>query len=422
MIRWISSEIRIFAYFKNLVLVACFLGFGLGCYLCRRRINLLPTVVPLIALALLIKLPWLALRDLMRQLPDRLGAFSDVHMWGVPSYDLASSSILGLLGAVLIVVPLFALVALTFIPIGQMVAWYLEEAANGTFGYTVNVAASLGGILLYTAICLLYQPPAIWFLGAGVLLLALLWKLPVLRWTTAISIGICIALTSIGPADNGTTYWSPYQKLTVTPWVEQGKTLGYHVNTNDAWYQVVLNLSPEFLKSNPEVFKDLPIEWNAYNIPYHFAPAPASALVLGSGTGNDVAAALRNGAGRVVAVEIDPLILKLGSKLHPEKPYQNPRVTRVLDDARSYIENSSDRFDLIMFSLLDSHTTSSYFSNIRIDNYVYTLEALQKAETPAESVRAVRGEILDSQTLACRTPRRAAHRGLRTPAARFRIG
>jgi hypothetical protein len=38
MIRRISSEIRIFAYFKNLVLVACFLGFGLGCYLCRRRI------------------------------------------------------------------------------------------------------------------------------------------------------------------------------------------------------------------------------------------------------------------------------------------------------------------------------------------------------------------------------------------------
>src|SRR6202022_3238930 len=55
MIRWISSEIRIFAYFKNLVLVACFLGFGLGCYLCRRKINVLATVVPLVALSLLIK-------------------------------------------------------------------------------------------------------------------------------------------------------------------------------------------------------------------------------------------------------------------------------------------------------------------------------------------------------------------------------
>jgi hypothetical protein len=38
MIRWVSSEIRIFAYFKNFVLVACFLGFGLGCYLDRKSV------------------------------------------------------------------------------------------------------------------------------------------------------------------------------------------------------------------------------------------------------------------------------------------------------------------------------------------------------------------------------------------------
>lgn len=30
-----------------------------------------------------------------------------------------------------------------------------------------------------------------------------------------------------------------------------------------------------------------------------------------------------------------------------------------------------------MFSLLDSHTTSSHYSNIRIDNYVYTVEAFR---------------------------------------------
>jgi SAM-dependent methyltransferase len=96
--------------------------------------------------------------------------------------------------------------------------------------------------------------------------------------------------------------------------------------------------------------------------------------------GNDVAAALRNGAGRVEAIEIDPLILKLGRELHFEHPYQSPRVHVTLDDARSYIENSHDQFDLIVFSLLDSHTTTSHFTNIRIDNYVYTREALQRAK------------------------------------------
>jgi hypothetical protein len=54
-------------------------------------------------------------------------------------------------------------------------------------------------------------------------------------------------------------------------------------------------------------------------------------------------------------------------------------VSVALNDARSYIENSHDQFDLIVFSLLDSHTTTSHFTNIRIDNYVYTREALQRA-------------------------------------------
>src|SRR5438445_9614395 len=73
------------------------------------------------------------------------------------------------------------------------------------------------------------------------------------------------------------------------------------------------------------------------------------------------------------------MILKLGKQLHFEHPYANPRVTIVNDDARRYMQNAHDRFHLITFSLLDSHTTSSHFSNIRIDNYVYTREALNAA-------------------------------------------
>ncbi len=115
-------------------------------------------------------------------------------------------------------------------------------------------------------------------------------------------------------------------------------------------------------------------------MPYHFYPNPPSVLVLGSGMGNDVAAALRNGAGRVQAVEIDPLILKLGRELHFEHPYQSPRVHVVLNDARSYIENSHDQFDLIVFFFFYYKSTTEIFTNIRIDNYVYTREALQRAK------------------------------------------
>src|SRR5438874_4050437 len=84
MIRWISSEVRIFAYFKNFVLIACFLGFGLGCYLSRRRINLLAMLVPLLSLVLLVQLPWPALRILMRLIPTFIGASSEGAVWVVP--------------------------------------------------------------------------------------------------------------------------------------------------------------------------------------------------------------------------------------------------------------------------------------------------------------------------------------------------
>ncbi len=51
----------------------------------------------------------------------------------------------------------------------------------------------------------------------------------------------------------------------------------------------------------------------------------------------------------------------------------------VTNDARSYVQNSHDRFDLIVYSLLDSHTNISHYSAVRIDNYVYTRQALQAA-------------------------------------------
>ena len=69
----------------------------------------------------------------------------------------------------------------------------------------------------------------------------------------------------------------------------------------------------------------------------------------------------------------------MGRELHFEHPYSSPRVTVVTDDARSYIQNSHEHFDLIVYSLLDSHTNISHYSAVRIDNYVYTLEALQAA-------------------------------------------
>jgi SAM-dependent methyltransferase len=403
LIRWISSEIRIFAYFKNLVLIACFFGFGIGCYLSRKRIQLLYVLLPLPVLVLLTALPWQPLQHLMLSLSAYIGGLADVHVFG-RHYDTGFGLYAGAAVAFSVIIPVIAFVTLPMIPFGQLVARYLETARAGIAAYSVNVAASVVGIWLYTGLCFMSTGPLTWFLVLGVGMLLLFWILPRQRMaivmcfvvTTAIFLagrtridyqpdkwfGIPAAVRAL-KVNLHETYWSPYQKLTLTSLNDGEQDVRWVLNTNGSWYQDILNLSPEFVKRHPAMYPrtgDMPgvgnLQYHRYNLPYRFAPEPENVLVLGAGMGNDIAAALRNGAHHVVAVEIDPFIYRLGEKYHPERPYSDPRVHVVIDDARHYIQNSPERFDLIVSSILDSHTTQSSFTNIRTDNYVYTQEAI----------------------------------------------
>ena len=78
-----------------------------------------------------------------------------------------------------------------------------------------------------------------------------------------------------------------------------------------------------------------------YDLPYRLHPGRNEVAIVGAGSGNDVAAALRSGAAHVDAVEIDPAILSAGRAYHPEHPYSDPRVSPILDDARSFFRNSN---------------------------------------------------------------------------------
>jgi SAM-dependent methyltransferase len=124
-------------------------------------------------------------------------------------------------------------------------------------------------------------------------------------------------------------------------------------------------------------------EWQGaaqhYNLPYLLQPHPQRVLVVGAGTGNDVAAAVRNGAGEIDAVEIDPAIQKLGRLMHPEQPYQQPNVHAIVNDARAHLRHTDQKYDLIVYGLLDSHTLLSSLSGVRLDSYIYTVEAFRDA-------------------------------------------
>jgi SAM-dependent methyltransferase len=98
-------------------------------------------------------------------------------------------------------------------------------------------------------------------------------------------------------------------------------------------------------------------------------------LIIGAGSGNDVAAALRQGVQHIDAVEIDPAINDLGRRYHPNRPYADPRVTVHIDDGRSFVRRTAQKYDLVVYALVDSLVLHSGFSNIRLESFLFTREA-----------------------------------------------
>ena len=103
------------------------------------------------------------------------------------------------------------------------------------------------------------------------------------------------------------------------------------------------------------------------------------ALILGAGTGSDTATALANGVKRITAVEIDPVIQKLGAQLHPDRPYSDPRVKQVNTDGRVFLRNTKEKYDLIIFALPDSLTLTSSIANLRLESFLFTQDSLGTA-------------------------------------------
>jgi spermidine synthase len=132
------------------------------------------------------------------------------------------------------------------------------------------------------------------------------------------------------------------------------------------------------LASHPDLAEKY--QRSSYDTPFKLVGSRDRVLIVGAGAGNDAAAALRNGAREVDAIEIDPVIYSLCKRLHPDHPYDSPRVHVILEDARTYLRRSTQHYDAIVFGLLDSHTQFSGYSNMRVDNYVYTQQSLAEAK------------------------------------------
>ncbi len=365
LIRWMPSEVRVLAYFPNLLLLSAFLGLGLGCLRAEKRSLL--WLWPL-SLAVLVGATVLLGRiAFTQQSPTE-------HLWLLYA-DLGKSApvVSDVRPPILF---LFILGTLSFVAPGQLVAERLEAfraQGRSLAGYSWDLLGSLAGTAAFAVACFAWSRPFLWFSVVLTAAALFFWSRPRLGLAYA---GLAVAtLTIVAFGARQHRLWSPYYALNVFPSQAFQLPGGVAVTANGSVHQYALDVAGD--RSFDEHLDRIR---PGYRIPYRrLGRKPGKVLVLGAGTGNDVAVALAEGAEHVDAVEIDPGIVQIGKDAHPNRPYDAPNVRVHVTDARSFLENSAERYDLIVFGTLDSMTRLSALSSVRLDNFVYTEECLRAA-------------------------------------------
>jgi SAM-dependent methyltransferase len=235
--------------------------------------------------------------------------------------------------------------------------------------YRLDLIGSLVGIVAFTLLSFAQAPSLVWGAITATLYAVLLGR-PGRGLAIAAAVGLVALLageTFVAPATTGESVsWSPYYKVT-TYLQDEGRSLA--VRVNGIPHQRVTTAALRE-RQQPQ-----------YVIPYRrLVDNPLDdVLIVGAGTGTDVAIALRKGAKRIDAVEIDPALLQLGRDRNPDHAYQDSQVTTYIDDGRAFLERSDTKYDLILFALPDSLTLVSGASSLRLESYLFTEQALTAA-------------------------------------------
>src|SRR5689334_18914400 len=363
-IRWFATYVVFLQFFTNVILIASFLGMSCGCLAAQRKQEWLH-YFPVIGLGAIV---------------TALAMSAVYHFWSGLLIDVGSQrsaqevffgTEYGNPDVAKFVVPIeaiaaifFVLVALMFVGLGQVMGRAFDAYPNRVLGYTLNIGGSLAGIVAFSALAFLKAPPVVWFLICCAGIAYLLYQERALNGVKIAALVTVVVLVSM-PGDwlrndGHVRRWSPYYM------VDHDTATGF-INVNGIGHQQMVPFATgasiysliHLLQqhSGGKSFEDM--------------------LVIGAGSGNDIAHALKFGTQHIDAVEIDPVIQDIGRRYHPDHPYSDPRIVPHLDDGRHFLRTTDQKYDLVVYALVDSLVLHSGYANIRLESYLFTREALE---------------------------------------------
>jgi SAM-dependent methyltransferase len=360
-IRFFGSTVVFLTFFTNIVLMACFLGMSVGCMTAKRRSNFIEMVLPLLFMSAMLALVTFMeykkqnsalVIDVGNQTSPQLIYFGTEYRAKDPSkFVIPIDFVAGVF---------FVMIAMIFVGLGQVMGRAFDAIPSRIGAYTTNVFGSLLGIVAFFAASWFKTSPHIWFLVCIVMTLYFVPRWSGLQIVSQIGALFVIAMVSYGVVESGQVLWSPYYKIRYV--AQQGG-----IDTNNISHQQMVNV----LTAGPAYMLPHLLNRDAGGKPFD------NVMIIGAGSGNDVAAALANGAGHIDAVEIDPVINQRGKEDHPNQPFQDPRVKIWYDDGRSFLHKDHGPYDLEVYALVDSLVLHSGFSSLRLENFLFTEQAFR---------------------------------------------
>jgi hypothetical protein len=349
-IRFTASEVLYLGYFSNFILISSFVGLGLG-FLAAGKKARYDQFLPF-ALLFLFALVLVSQFD-VEILKNHFGLFFFGNLTGRA----------GLPGALLLGI-LFLATAMFFLCIGRRIALAFAKFMP-LQAYTYDIAGSLFGIFIFSLQSFYATGPRTWVVTGGLLLVvAYLFAQDEDTHASAVYTSmatVCILILLSSAQTGYFTIWSAYQKLEV---VRDKESPFVVVMANGIVHQIIQPVA----HAHPY-----------YSYPYRLMQDSGlsydKVLIIGAGSGTDVAVAMEYGAREIDTVEIDSRILDIGKKFHPDKPYADSRVNLYVADGRQFLETTDKQYDLIIFALPDSLMRLSAMNSVRLESFLFTREA-----------------------------------------------